>query len=77
MLVLCSTYAAYILLYLLKCIYLFDAPYFSFMYNITMFILLYERTAKMNIEPVSQHYFKRAFGMTDDQCNDIFILRDA
>ena len=34
--------------------YLFDAPYCSCMYNITMFILLYERNAKLACATVSK-----------------------
>ena len=39
----------------------------------TPVLWVYNRN-KMKIEPVSQHYFKTIFGMTDDQCSDIFSL---
>ena len=44
-----------IVLIIVHNIYFFDAPYFSFMYNITM-LLLYERTAKLARATVSKVY---------------------
>ena len=42
--------------------------------NITSKHLYSEYMNKMNIEPLSQNYLKRVFGMTNDQCSNIFIL---